>query len=279
MTGYTKLFGSIIASTIWRESSETKVVWITMLAMANKTGVVEASIPGLADLARVSIDDAKRAVETLSSPDEYSRTRDHEGRRIEPVDGGWMILNHAKYRQKLSADERREYNAEAKRRSRKRSTDVSACPQMSAMSAQAEADTKSNSKSKNAKEGARSCEISPVSPSSPKPPDESLLVQNWFFHKVGQGGRCSVDDVAAVLDDLKSRGFTDAELLDAMKPPFRRPGEFPDAWSRRLIADREKRQTSGRPSDDAMARYESNIAAMRAAADEKFERIHGTGAK
>ena len=47
MTGYTKLFGSIVDSTIWRESKETKIVWITMLAKANKEGIVEASLPGL----------------------------------------------------------------------------------------------------------------------------------------------------------------------------------------------------------------------------------------
>lgn len=110
MNGYTKLFGSIIASTIWRESKETKIVWITMLAMANKHGIVEASIPGLADMARVGLDETQKALEVLAAPDTFSRTKDFEGRRIEAVDGGWVILNHAKYREKMSADERRQYN-------------------------------------------------------------------------------------------------------------------------------------------------------------------------
>lgn len=110
MNGYTKLFGSIIASTIWRESLETKVVWITMMAMANKHGIVEASVPGLADMARVSLPETQKALEVLSSPDSFSRTKDFEGRRIEPVDGGWVLLNHSKYREKMSADERRQYN-------------------------------------------------------------------------------------------------------------------------------------------------------------------------
>ncbi len=110
MNGYTKLFGSIIASTIWREKTETKVVWITMLAMANKHGIVEASVPGLADLSRVSLADTQTALEIFSAPDTFSRTKDFDGRRIEAVDGGWVILNHAKYRAKMSLDERREYN-------------------------------------------------------------------------------------------------------------------------------------------------------------------------
>lgn len=111
MAGYTKLFSSIIASTIWREDKETKIVWITMLAMADKHGVVEASLPGLADMARVTIEECEAAIKCLSEIDPYSRSKEFEGRRIEPTDGGWVILNHSKYREKLSREERREYNA------------------------------------------------------------------------------------------------------------------------------------------------------------------------
>lgn len=110
MAGYTKLFSSILASTIWREDDKTRIVWITLLAMADRWGIAEGSIPGLADMARVSLDDCKKALEALMSPDEYSRTKENEGRRIEEIEGGWRILNHGKYREKMSADERREYN-------------------------------------------------------------------------------------------------------------------------------------------------------------------------
>lgn len=126
MTGYTKLFGSIIASTIWRESKETKIVWITMLAMANKFGVVEASVPGLADFSRVTVPECEAALKILSEPDAYSRTKDHEGRRIEPVDGGWRLLNHAKYRAKMSVDDRREYLRIKQEERRKRLKDNTA---------------------------------------------------------------------------------------------------------------------------------------------------------
>ncbi len=112
MTGYTKLFGSLIGSTIWRdESKETKIVWITMLAMTNSDGVVEASIPGLADFAKVTIEECLAALEKLSNADEYSRTPDHEGRRIFKVEGGWKIINHAKYREKMNLEDRRMYLA------------------------------------------------------------------------------------------------------------------------------------------------------------------------
>lgn len=109
MSGYTKLFGSIITSTIWREKNETRILWITMLAMKNKDGLVVSSIPGLADMARLSIEDTLIALEKLKSPDVYSNTKEHEGRRIQDADGGWFVLNHEKWRQKMNADERREY--------------------------------------------------------------------------------------------------------------------------------------------------------------------------
>jgi hypothetical protein len=133
MAGYTKLFNSILASTIWREGKETKILWITMLAMADKDGMVEASVPGLADMARLSVKETQAALGILESPDEFSRTKDHEGRRIEPVLGGWLILNHATYRQKMDMDERSEYLRLKKQESRDR-----ARQQLSTKSTQAE---------------------------------------------------------------------------------------------------------------------------------------------
>ena len=106
--GYTKLFASITDSTIWQASDATRIVWITMLSMADQHGYVGASVPGLANRARVNLQDCLTALETLSTPDEWSRTPDFEGRRITVVDGGWVLLNHAKYRAMRDADERRE---------------------------------------------------------------------------------------------------------------------------------------------------------------------------
>lgn len=83
-----------------------------MLAMADKNGRIWSSIPGLANRARVSIQEAEEALETFLSPDPYSRTPEHEGRRIEPIDGGWALLNHAKYRALRDSEERKEYKRE-----------------------------------------------------------------------------------------------------------------------------------------------------------------------
>ena len=107
---FTKLFNSILDSTIWQEPPATKLVWITLLAMADRSGDVHASIPGLAKRAGVTLPECEAALACLTSPDRYSRTQEHDGRRIEIIDGGFALLNHGKYRALLSAEERREYN-------------------------------------------------------------------------------------------------------------------------------------------------------------------------
>jgi len=143
MSGYTKLFNSILASTIWREDDQTRLVWITLLAMANKDGVVEASLPGIAGFARVELASCERALKKLSAPDPYSRSEVDEGRRVKKVDGGWLLVNHAKYRQKLNDEERRDYNRVKKAESRARLTKsmtVKPVIEKSALSAQAEAE-------------------------------------------------------------------------------------------------------------------------------------------
>lgn len=115
MNGYTKLFGSIVTSTVWRLDSDSRIVWVTMLAIADQDGVVSASVPGLAHVAGVSREACERALAAFLAPDPDSRTSDYEGRRIEAVDGGWMLLNHGKYRDMLSLEDRREKAAKRQR--------------------------------------------------------------------------------------------------------------------------------------------------------------------
>lgn len=152
MTGYTKLFSSILASTIWSEPKETKVLWITMLAMAGKYGEIHASIPGLAHTARLTVEETESSLQRLMEPDTYSRTKDFEGRRIQEIDGGWQILNHAKYRKLMSAEERKEYLKlkQAESRERRKSTSVNTRQQESTKSThtEAEADSEEDAKKK-----------------------------------------------------------------------------------------------------------------------------------
>lgn len=108
MASYAKLFSSILDSSIWCESLPVKVLWISMLARADRGGVVIASVPGLAKLAGISTKECRDGLERLSSPDPESGTKDFGGRRIMEVDRGWVILNYVKFRDMKSDEEIRE---------------------------------------------------------------------------------------------------------------------------------------------------------------------------
>ena len=108
MPGYAKLFARILDSTIWREEDTTRILWIAMLALADKAGVVQCTIPGLADRARITLEQCEAGLQRFQMPDKYSWSKAEEGRRIKPVEGGWFLVNHAKYRALMSQDEQRE---------------------------------------------------------------------------------------------------------------------------------------------------------------------------
>lgn len=122
--GFTKIFESLLDSTVWQETKETRLVWITMLLMKNRLHVVEASVPGLAKRAGVTIQECEAALARFLLPDPYSRTKEHEGRRIEVVDGGWKVLNGEAYKQRMGPEERRAYQAAWMREYRKRRKEI-----------------------------------------------------------------------------------------------------------------------------------------------------------
>lgn len=144
MDGFTKLFGRIVHSTIWQEDHPTRVLWVTMLAMADQDGIVYATVPGLANIARITLGECERALRKFQQPDPYSRTKAEEGRRVREIEGGWLLINHGAYRALMSAEDRKERDRLRKQKQRAKNRDVPQnvplCPQTSAMSQQAEAE-------------------------------------------------------------------------------------------------------------------------------------------
>lgn len=110
---FVKLDCGILDSSIWVEPSDTRVCWITMLAMADANGFVAATAPGIARKACVSLEAARAALLTFESADVDSRSLEADGKRVERVDGGYQILNYAKYREKDhgAAERMRRYRA------------------------------------------------------------------------------------------------------------------------------------------------------------------------
>lgn len=112
MSGFTKLVPEIIQSSIWNEPSDVRIVWITMLAVKDAEGYVRGDSRTIARLANVSVESTEKALSILQSPDAMSHTPDNDGRRISPLNGGWVVLNHDLYR---CRDEKAEHAAYVKR--------------------------------------------------------------------------------------------------------------------------------------------------------------------
>ena len=62
--------------------------------------------------------DCEAGIESFQLPDKWSRTEEHEGRRIEKIEGGWRLLNYDKYREMRDAETTRESKREYMRRER-----------------------------------------------------------------------------------------------------------------------------------------------------------------
>ncbi|MFZ2644090.1 MAG: hypothetical protein WA117_24070, partial [Verrucomicrobiia bacterium] len=124
MGGYAKLFSDIVDSSIWDEDAETRIVWVTMLALADQTGFVRGSVGWLAAKARVSTETCARAIKRFESPDPHSRNPENEGRRIESFDRGWLLLNYVEHRDRLSNDRVAAQARDRMRRYRERKRNV-----------------------------------------------------------------------------------------------------------------------------------------------------------
>lgn len=199
-----------------------------MLAMAHQDGCVYASVPGLAHHANVSIADVEAALKCFLSPDVYSRTKDNDGRRVEEIDGGWKLLNHAKFRAVRSAEERREYWREYKRKARAGQCDPPQevpdecpehCPQVSTVSTEVTPPTPTptpKEKKEQKKKHARETRAPLV-----KLPDDFAIsdaVRKWAQAK----GHGQLDaHLEAFIETAKARAYAYADWDSAFKKAIR----------------------------------------------------------
>ena len=140
---YNKLFGKILDSSIWLESLSTRIVWLTFIAVMDEHGFVQfAAVGNVANRANVTIEQATSALEILESPDPESGDKDHEGRRIERVPGGWLVLNAEKHRAMVTRSIVQEQTRERVRRhrERKRTCNASVTPSESESESESESD-------------------------------------------------------------------------------------------------------------------------------------------
>lgn len=128
---YSKLHSSIINSSLWCEPDNVRLLFITLLAMADKQGYIYGSRGGIERIAFIVIDDDEPDPWTvLMSPDQDSsdrvRSPENEGRRIEEVSGGFRLLNWDYYHGLRNDDDRAEQNRRAQEKYRNKNKPPSA---------------------------------------------------------------------------------------------------------------------------------------------------------
>jgi hypothetical protein len=110
----------ILSSSVWSEAAHVKLVWLTLLILCDTEGYVGAAIPGIARAAGVSLDQAREALSLFMLPDPDSRTQRDEGRRLEPADRGFRILNFREHLDRLSVERTKARDRVRRFRERKR---------------------------------------------------------------------------------------------------------------------------------------------------------------
>src|SRR6516165_3084329 len=117
---YSKLFSSLIHSSLWRQPVHVRVLFVSLLSIADSRGFVYGSRRGLEAAANIQYDLSNGDADpwqVLMSPDSDSsdllRNPKNRGRRIEQVPGGYRILNFLYYRSLRDNEARREQNRRA----------------------------------------------------------------------------------------------------------------------------------------------------------------------
>jgi hypothetical protein len=88
-----------------------------MIAAMDEDGFCSFASPhNVARRAVVEIVEAETALATLEAPDPHSSDPENDGRRLERVPGGWIVLNASKYREIVTRAESKRLNRERQKR-------------------------------------------------------------------------------------------------------------------------------------------------------------------
>ena len=123
MDYYTPLWSGIVQSSLWDEPDPVVKVFVTLLALKDPDFIVRKTAYQIAHESRKTEAEVLEALKVLSSPDtKRLEPQPHEGRRLERVSDGWLILNGKKYQEKMreEAERARWRKAQAAKREREK---------------------------------------------------------------------------------------------------------------------------------------------------------------
>lgn len=130
---FTKVFEQIFDSSI-AEDYRIRHVFTDLLVLADSKGHVDKTPEAIARQTNVPLEIVKMALQALESPDERSRSKAEDGRRIVRLDQhrdwGWRIVNYVHYRNMRTEASRRDYwrNYKAEQRRKRKKVKVTEPP-------------------------------------------------------------------------------------------------------------------------------------------------------
>lgn len=103
MSGYTPVFADIYAGTLYGRWPAA-AVWASLLPLFDRHGRLDLSYQAISGMTGWPLALLRQGIAQLMEPDEESRSKDSEGRRLIPLtegqSWGWIAVNHAKYAEK-----------------------------------------------------------------------------------------------------------------------------------------------------------------------------------
>ena len=113
MNALISIFSKLVDSSLWEEDGLVVKVFIAMLAKQDRDHIVRGSVYNIARWANETTGKVARALNILSEPDRKRKgPQPFDGRRIQLVDDGWLLLNGAKYQELMRSALRRAQQAE-----------------------------------------------------------------------------------------------------------------------------------------------------------------------
>jgi hypothetical protein len=102
MDYFTPLWSGIVDSSLWDEPDYVVKVFVTMLAIKDPDFIVRKTAYQIARQARKTEAEVLEALKILAAPDtKRLEPQPYNGRRLEKVKDGWLILNGEKYQEKM----------------------------------------------------------------------------------------------------------------------------------------------------------------------------------
>src|ERR1700677_1470087 len=118
MNVFAKIFSQIFDSSISADYV-VRHVFMDLLVLADRDGVVDMTLDAIARRTNVPEDIVAHAIDQLMCFDRQSRSREEDGRRLVQLDSrrewGWQIVNYEHYRQIRDEESRRAYFRDKKR--------------------------------------------------------------------------------------------------------------------------------------------------------------------